>query len=113
MFSEESSLSQQSECLLLLPDCESIELQLPDRESRRGAEGRQRYKKLKQRLNALSEQVQDQGLLKDPRDTASPNKSRLMKLALELEKALRTQAIEYPLLESLLKEIAKILEHRR
>lgn len=57
--------------------------------------------------------MQDQGLLKDPRDIASPNKSRLMKLALELEKALRTQAIEYPLLESLLREIAKILEHRR
>lgn len=36
-----------------------------------------------------------------------------MKLALELEKALRTQAIEYPFLESHLKEITKILEHKR
>lgn len=36
-----------------------------------------------------------------------------MKLALELEKALRTQAIEYSFLESHLKEIAKILEHKR
>jgi hypothetical protein len=85
-----------------------------DREGgRRALEGKLRYKKLKQRLNALSEQVIDQGLLKDQRDITSPNKSRLMKLALELEKSLRTQAIEYALVESLLKEIQKIVEHRR
>jgi hypothetical protein len=36
-----------------------------------------------------------------------------MKLSLELEKSLKTQAIDYPLVESILREIQKIVEHRR
>ena len=53
-----------------------------ERELRRSGEGKLRYKKLKQRLAYLSEQMQDQGLVKEQKDMASPNKSRLMKLAL-------------------------------
>jgi hypothetical protein len=68
---------------------------------------------LKQKLNLLSEQILDQGLLKDQKDITSPNKSRLLKLAIELEKSIRTQAIDYQLIEPLLREIQKILEHRR
>jgi hypothetical protein len=77
------------------------------------AESKLKYKKLKQKLAVLCEQIQDQGLVKDQKDVASPNKSRLVKLALELEKSLRTQAIDYPLVESLLREIQKIVEHKR
>lgn len=47
-------------------------------------ENKARYKKLKQRLNFLCEQIQEQGFFKDQKDTTSPNKSRLVKLALEL-----------------------------
>lgn len=47
-------------------------------------ESKLKYKKLKQKLAVLCEQIQDQGLLKDQKDVASPNKSRLVKLALEL-----------------------------
>lgn len=43
----------------------------------------------------------------------SPNKSRLLKLAIELEKAIRMQAVDYQLLESILKEIQKIVDHKR
>lgn len=40
----------------------------------------------------------DQGWLKDQKDLTSPNKSRLMKLAIELEKSMKTQAKDYVLL---------------
>lgn len=53
-----------------------------ERELRRSGEGKLKYKKLKQRLAWLSEQMQDQGLVKEQKDITSPNKSRLMKLAL-------------------------------
>ena len=87
---------------------------LPEKEnSRRLAESKLRHKKLKQKLNQLSEQLLDQGLHRDPKDTTSPNKSRLLKLSLEAEKALRTQAIDYFLLEGLLRDTLRILEHRR
>ena len=43
----------------------------------------------------------------------SPNKSRLLKLAIELEKAIRMQAVDYQLVESILKEIQKIVDHKR
>ena len=43
----------------------------------------------------------------------SPNKSRLLKLAIELDKAIRIQAIDYPQVESILREIQKIVEHKR
>lgn len=87
---------------------------LPEKEnSRRLAESKLRHKKLKQKLNQLSEQLLDQGLHRDPKDTTSPNKSRLLKLSLEAEKALRTQAIDYLLLEGLLRDTLRILEHRR
>ena len=43
----------------------------------------------------------------------SPNKGRIMKLALELERTVRMQAIDYPVLEGLLKELLKIAEHKR
>jgi hypothetical protein len=76
-------------------------------------ESKLKYKKLKQKLAVLCEQIQDQGLVKDQKDVASPNKSRLVKLALELEKSLRTQAIDYPLVESVLREIQKIVEYKR
>jgi hypothetical protein len=57
----------------------------PEKESaRRLLDNKLKYKKLKQKLNQLTEQIQDQGLLKDQRDITSPNKSRLMKLSLEL-----------------------------
>lgn len=72
-----------------------------------------RLKKLKQKLSALSEQAIEQGLLKEEKDLTSSNKSRLLKLALELEKSLKTQAIEYGAVESILKEIQKIVEHKR
>lgn len=86
----------------------------PEKEnSKRIAENKLKYKKLKQKLNLLTEQLQDQGLFKDQKDTTSPNKSRLLKLALQLEKSLQTQAIDYQLLESILKEIHKIVEHKR
>lgn len=82
----------------------------PEKESsRRLAENKLRHKKLKQKLNQLSEQLLEQGLHKDPKDTTSPNKSRLLKLALEAEKALHTQAIDYFLLEGILRDILKIL----
>jgi uncharacterized coiled-coil protein SlyX len=55
----------------------------PEKEnSKRIAENKLKYKKLKQKLNLLTEQLQDQGLFKDQKDTNSPNKSRLLKLAL-------------------------------
>ena len=55
----------------------------PEKEnSKRIAENKFKYKKLKQKLNLLTEQLQDQGLFKDQKDTTSPNKSRLLKLAL-------------------------------
>lgn len=86
----------------------------PDKEcSKRIAENKIKHKKLKQKLNLLSEQILDQGLLKDQKDITSPNKSRLLKLAIELEKSIRTQAIDYQLVEPLLREIQKILEHKR
>lgn len=107
MLAEEMVCPQSTEGAV---ECESpTEGGAGEREGGRRCEGRLRYKKLKQRLQVLSEQVMDQGLLKDPKDIASPNKARLMKLALELEKALRTQAVEYPLVESLLREVQKIL----
>ena len=76
-------------------------------------ENKLRYKKLKQKLNVLCEQIQYQGFMKDQKDVTSQNKSRLMKLALELEKSLKTQAIDYALVESLLKEIQKIMEYKK
>lgn len=89
-------------------------LSLPEREAgRKLSENKLKYKKLKQKLAALCEQIQDQGFLKDQKDLTSPNKSRLVKLALELEKSLMTQAIEYPLVESLLLQIQKIVEYKR
>lgn len=70
----------------------------PEKENaRRLLDNKLKYKKLKQKLNLLTEQIQDQGLLKDQRDITSPNKSRLMKLALELEKSIKTQAVDYTL----------------
>lgn len=55
----------------------------PEREAgRRPSENKLKYKKLKQKLAALCEQIQDQGFLKDQKDLTSPNKSRLVKLAL-------------------------------
>ena len=60
-------------------------------------------KKLKQKLSVLSEHILDQGVLKEPRDTTSPNKSRLMKLALELERTIKTQAVDYQTLEGILR----------
>jgi hypothetical protein len=59
-------------------------LALEKEASKKTLENKLKYKKLKQKLNVLSEQIQDQGLLKEQKDTTSPNKSRLMKLALEL-----------------------------
>lgn len=89
-------------------------LSLPEREAgRKLSENKLKYKKLKQKLAALCEQIQDQGFLKDQKDLTSPNKSRLVKLALELEKSLKTQAIDYPLVESLLLQIQKIVEYKR
>jgi len=61
----------------------------------------------------LSEQILDQGLIKDQKDMTSPNKSRLLKLAIELDKAIRTQAVDYQQVESILREIQKIVEHKR
>ena len=60
----------------------------------------------------LSEQILDQGLFKDQKDITSPNKSRLLKLAIELDKAIRTQAVDYQQVESIQKEIQKIVEHK-
>jgi len=60
-------------------------------------ENRLKYKKIKQKLNNLSEQFQDQGLFKEQKDITSPNKSRLLKLAIELEKSVKTQATDYQL----------------
>jgi hypothetical protein len=89
-------------------------MSVPEKEGlRRSLENKLKYKKLKQKLAVLCEQIQDQGVLKDQKDVASPNKSRLVKLALELEKSLKTQAIDYTLVESLLREIQKIVEYRR
>jgi hypothetical protein len=81
--------------------------------ARRLAESKLRHKKVKQKLNALTEQILDQGLLREQKDITSSNKSRLLKLSIELERAFQTQAVEYPLVESLLKEIQKIVEHKR
>ncbi len=70
----------------------------PEKESSsRIAENKLKHKKVKQKLNVLSEQILDQGLLKDQKDITSPNKSRLLKLSIELEKSIKTQAIDYPL----------------
>jgi hypothetical protein len=53
--------------------------------------------------------MQEQGLIKDQRDITSPNKSRLMKLAIELEKAVKALATDYLQVEGFLKEIQKIV----
>jgi hypothetical protein len=43
----------------------------------------------------------------------SPNKARLLKLSIELEKTGKSQAPDYPVLECQLREVVKIVEHRR
>ena len=68
-----------------------------------------RHKKLKQKLNLLSEQLLEQGPLKEQKDITSSNKSRLLKLAIELDKAVRMQAVDYLLAESILRDIQKII----
>lgn len=81
--------------------------------ARKLTETKLRHKKLRQKLALLSELFLDQGLLKEHRDMTSPNKGRLLKLAIELDRSIRTQAIDYQLVESILKEIQKIVDHRR
>ncbi len=51
--------------------------------------------------------------MKEQKDVTSPNRARLLKLSIELEKTAKSQAPEYPVLESQLREVAKIVEHRR
>ena len=64
-------------------------------------------------MNLLSEQLLEQGHLKEQKDITSSNKSRLLKLAIELDKAVRMQAVDYLLAESILRDIQKIIEHKR
>lgn len=68
---------------------------------------------MKRRLTSLCSQHQDKCLIKDNREVSSPNKSRILTLAIEFEKNTLNQTKDYQLLETKLKEIQKILDHKR
>ena len=72
-------------------------------------ENKLKYRRLRQKLASMSYQHQESSLMTDLKEVSSSNKSRILKLAIELEKLTQTQNREYATIENVLKEIQKIL----
>ena len=72
---------------------------------------KKRCKKIKQSLNVRALKHESACLL--GKETTSPNKQRLQKLCIDLEKHILPQIKDYTQLENVLKDITKVLEGRR
>lgn len=68
---------------------------------------------MKRKLASVCGQHQDKWAIKESKEVSSPNKSRILTLAIEFEKYTLNQTKDYQILESKLKEIHKILDHKR